>query len=69
MWGKLVFCQCAAEQEHVHPPGESPVSLLQEADGGLHETVTEVSYKKGREKTAQRSLAGKVFLPGERRKG
>lgn len=54
---------------YIHPEKPPFSLLLQEADGGLHETVTEVSYKMGREKTAQRSPAGKVFLPGERRKG
>lgn len=31
--------------------------------------VTEVPYEKGREKTAQRSPTGKVFPPGQKRKG
>lgn len=43
--------------------------LLQEADGDLREMVTEAPYEKGREKTAQRSPTGKVFPPGEKRKG
>lgn len=64
-----VLSMCCTE-EHVHPHGEAPLSLLlQEADGGLYETVTEVSYGKGRENTAQRSPAGKAFPPGGRRKG
>lgn len=46
-----------------------PFSLLLQADGGLDETVTEVSYEKRREKTAQNSPAGKVFPPGESRRG
>lgn len=70
MWGKLLYRQCAAEQEHVHPHGEAPPLLpLLQVHGGLHETVTEVSCEKGREKTVQRSPAGKVFPPGESRKG
>lgn len=59
-----VLSMCCTE-EHVHPHGEAPLSLLlQEADGGLYETVTEVSYGKEGKTLPRGLLQERHFLLG-----